>query len=75
MQQGISEKVALVVHFIAAFITGFVLAYSRSWRLALAMTAILPCIAITGAVMNIFLSKYIQYAFIFIYFHVTNFAF
>ncbi|KAH9849517.1 P-loop containing nucleoside triphosphate hydrolase protein [Lenzites betulinus] len=60
VQQGISEKVALVVNFLAAFVTGFVLAYVRSWRLALAMSSILPCIAIAGGVMNKFLSMYMQ---------------
>ncbi|KAG1751165.1 P-loop containing nucleoside triphosphate hydrolase protein [Suillus lakei] len=60
VQQGISEKVAIVVSFMSAFITGFVLAYARSWRLALALTSIFPCIAITGAVMNKFISKYMQ---------------
>ena len=51
---------ALVVNFFAAFITGFILAYIRSWRLALALSTILPCIAITGSVMNRFVSKYMQ---------------
>ncbi|OSD02414.1 multidrug resistance protein 1 [Trametes coccinea BRFM310] len=60
VQQGTSEKVALVVNFLAAFVTGFVLAYVRSWRLALAMSSILPCIAIAGAVMNKFISSYMQ---------------
>lgn len=60
VQQGISEKVALVINFLAAFVTGFVLAYIRSWRLALAMTSMLPCIVVTGAVMNRFISKYMQ---------------
>ncbi|KAI4527252.1 ste6-like protein [Schizophyllum commune Loenen D] len=60
VQQGTSEKVALVVSFLAAFVTGFVLAYVRSWRLALAMSSIIPCIAITGGVMNKFVSKYMQ---------------
>ncbi|KAG1772443.1 P-loop containing nucleoside triphosphate hydrolase protein [Suillus occidentalis] len=60
VQQGISEKVPIVVSFLFAFITGFVLAYARSWRLALALTSIFPCIAITGAVMNKFVSKYMQ---------------
>ncbi|KAJ3876935.1 P-loop containing nucleoside triphosphate hydrolase protein [Lentinula edodes] len=60
VQQGISEKVALVVNFLAAFVTGFVLAYARNWRLALAMSSILPCIAITGALMGKFVSKYMQ---------------
>ena len=60
VQQGISEKVALAVSFISAFVTGFILAYARCWRLALAMSSILPCIGITGAVMNRFVSKYTQ---------------
>lgn len=60
VQQGISEKVALVVNFLAAFVTGFVLAYIRSWRLALALSSILPCIGITGGVMNKFISTYMQ---------------
>jgi ATP-binding cassette subfamily B (MDR/TAP) protein 1 len=60
VQQGTSEKVAMCCNFIAAFLTGFILAYARSWRLALAMSSILPCIAITGAVMNKFVSKYMQ---------------
>lgn len=60
VQQGISEKVALVVNFLSQFVTGFVLAYARSWRLALALSSILPCIGITGALMNKFVSKYMQ---------------
>ncbi|KAH9000914.1 P-loop containing nucleoside triphosphate hydrolase protein [Lactarius hatsudake] len=60
IQQGLSEKVALVVSYFAAFITGFVLAFARNWRLALAMSAILPSISITGAIMNKFMSKYMQ---------------
>lgn len=60
VQQGISEKVALVVNFLSAFFTGFILAYVRNWRLALALTSILPCIGITGGVMNKFISKYMQ---------------
>ena len=61
VQQGISEKVALVVMFLSAFVTGFVLAYIRNARLAGALTAILPCIGITGAVMNKNVSSYMQY--------------
>lgn len=61
VQQGISEKVPLVVNFLSAFVTGFVIAYIRNWRLALAISSILPCIGITGAVMNIAVSKFMQY--------------
>ncbi|KAJ7259510.1 P-loop containing nucleoside triphosphate hydrolase protein [Mycena haematopus] len=60
VQQGISEKVALVVNFLSAFATGFVVAYVRSWRLALAMSSILPCIALTGGIMNKSISRYMQ---------------
>jgi ATP-binding cassette subfamily B (MDR/TAP) protein 1 len=60
IQQGLSEKVALVVSLLSSFVTGFVLAFARNWRLALAMSSILPCIAITGAIMNRFMSKYMQ---------------
>jgi len=60
VQQGISEKVALVVNFAGAFICGFVLGFARSWRLALAMSSILPCIAITGGIMNKFISSYMR---------------
>lgn len=48
------------MQFISAFITGFVIAYIRSWRLALALSSILPCIAIAGGVMNKSVSKYMQ---------------
>lgn len=60
VQQGISEKVALVVNFLSAFFTGFILAYARNWRLALAMSSIIPCIGIAGGLMNKFVSKYMQ---------------
>ncbi|KDQ06798.1 hypothetical protein BOTBODRAFT_140755 [Botryobasidium botryosum FD-172 SS1] len=60
IQQGISEKVAMVVNFLGAFVCGFALAYARSWKMALALTSILPCIALAGAVMNRFVSRYMQ---------------
>ncbi|KAI6024287.1 P-loop containing nucleoside triphosphate hydrolase protein [Pisolithus marmoratus] len=60
VQQGISEKVALVVNSLCAFFTGFIIAYIQSWRLALAMSCIFPCIAVTGALMNKFVAKYTQ---------------
>ncbi|KAF6764137.1 multidrug resistance protein 1 [Ephemerocybe angulata] len=52
MQQATSEKVALTISFLAAFIT---------W-LALAMTSILPCMAIAGGFMNKFISMYKQFS-------------
>jgi len=63
VQQGISEKVALVAHFITTFLTGFIIAYARSWRLALAFSSMFPCIAIAGGVMAKFISAYTQSAY------------
>jgi ATP-binding cassette subfamily B (MDR/TAP) protein 1 len=60
VQQAISEKIPLTVSFISAFITGFALGYDRQWRLALAMSSMLPCLAITGALIDIFIAKYTQ---------------
>ncbi|KAI0252876.1 ABC transporter type 1, transmembrane domain-containing protein [Lactifluus subvellereus] len=42
VQQGLSEKVALTVTFISAFVTGFVLAFARNWRLALPCAPFYP---------------------------------
>ena len=39
VHQGISEKVPVALSFLSAFITGFALAYSRSWKLSLATPA------------------------------------
>ncbi|TFK26115.1 P-loop containing nucleoside triphosphate hydrolase protein [Coprinopsis marcescibilis] len=60
VQQATSEKVAMTINFLGAFLCGFILAFVRSWRLALAMSSILPCMAIAGGVMNKFISAYKQ---------------
>lgn len=60
IQEGISDKIPMSVMFIATFLTGFAVAYARSWKLALAMTSIIPCIIITGVVMNVFVAKFQQ---------------
>ncbi|KAI6010757.1 P-loop containing nucleoside triphosphate hydrolase protein [Pisolithus orientalis] len=62
VQQGISDKVALMANFFSAFLVGFILAYTQSWRLALAMSSIFPCIGIVGGIMNKFVTKYVQEA-------------
>ncbi|KIY73235.1 ste6-like protein [Cylindrobasidium torrendii FP15055 ss-10] len=62
VQKGIGEKVALSVTTIAAFITGYILAYVQEWRLALAMTAILPPIVFSGGLMNFFVGRNIAAA-------------
>lgn len=61
-QTGISEKQPLAVSYLATFATGFILAYVQSWRLALALTSILPVIMMCGAVMGITLTKFSKMA-------------
>ncbi|CAD6968823.1 unnamed protein product [Tilletia controversa] len=57
IQEGISDKIPMSVMFFATFITGFVVAYFRSWKLALSMTSIIPCVMISGSVMNVFIAR------------------
>jgi ATP-binding cassette subfamily B (MDR/TAP) protein 1 len=60
VQMGISEKVTVSVTCISSFVVGFILAYARSWRLALALSSMIVCIIAIGGVMKKFLSKYTQ---------------
>ncbi|KAG2070640.1 P-loop containing nucleoside triphosphate hydrolase protein [Suillus decipiens] len=60
VQMGISEKVTVSVGCISSFIVGFIIAYVRSWRLALALSSMIVCIIVIGGVMKKFLSKYTQ---------------
>ena len=61
VQQAISEKVAIIVSSISSFFIGFAIAYVRCWQLALAMSSVLLCLIITGALMNKFVSKYTKW--------------
>lgn len=58
VQDGTSERVALVTQYLATFVTGFTLAFARSWRLALALSSLLPVIMTVGVVMMTLMSKY-----------------
>ncbi|EGN96419.1 hypothetical protein SERLA73DRAFT_170797 [Serpula lacrymans var. lacrymans S7.3] len=60
VQQGISEKFALLGSNVGAFATGMIIAYIKSWRLALALTSMLPCLVIIGALMAILCSRCAQ---------------
>jgi ATP-binding cassette subfamily B (MDR/TAP) protein 1 len=76
VQEGISEKVPLCLVYFSTFITGFVrksmphrvtlltplVAFARNWRLAFAISTILPCIAITVGIMVRFQVKYTELA-------------
>ena len=57
VQEGTSEKVALIVQYLATFITGFVLAFVRGPLLALALSSILIVIVGIGIFMRSFMAK------------------
>lgn len=73
VQQGISEKVPIVASFAGSFFCAFILAFVRSWRLALALSTILPAIITAGALMNKFVVMYKQYVFISPTFEIISF--
>ena len=58
VQDGTSERVAIIVQYLSTFVTGFVLAFARGWRLALALSSILPVIVATGAIMMGAMTKF-----------------
>ncbi|KAK4704235.1 ATP-binding cassette, subfamily B (MDR/TAP), member 1, partial [Phenoliferia sp. Uapishka_3] len=58
IQEGISDKIPMTVMLLSTFVTGFVVAYVRNWRLALVVSTIIPCIALAGGFMNKFISAF-----------------
>ncbi|KAI8094285.1 putative ABC transporter protein [Thamnidium elegans] len=58
IQDGISEKFGLLVMCLGQFITGFVVAFVKGWRLAVVMLATLPLLAGAGGAMGYFITKY-----------------
>lgn len=57
IQEGISDKIPNTCMLISTFVSGMIVAYVRSWKLTLVLSSIIPCIVITGTIMNIFVSK------------------
>ncbi|KAK4510318.1 RNA-dependent ATPase [Mucor velutinosus] len=58
IQDGISEKMGLLVQLIAQFIGGFIVAFVKGWQVAVIMLATLPLMFGTGRVMAYFITKY-----------------
>ena len=51
IQAGIGDKVAVFLEHFTSFLTGYTIAFAFSWKLALVMSATLPCMTILGGVM------------------------
>ncbi|ORX89508.1 ste6-like protein [Basidiobolus meristosporus CBS 931.73] len=62
IQDGISEKFPQSCSYVATFISAFVIAFTRSWQLTLVLCCIIPMIAISVGVLNMFTSKFVKRA-------------
>ncbi|CAG8589114.1 1899_t:CDS:10 [Acaulospora morrowiae] len=51
-QEGISEKVGLVIQYVSTFITGFIIGFTKGWLLTLVLCSVFPLLAITGGFMG-----------------------
>ncbi|TIC63364.1 P-loop containing nucleoside triphosphate hydrolase protein [Wallemia mellicola] len=58
LQDGISQKVPLVIMSCSTFIAAFVIGFILEWRLTLVTAAIFPVIMIVGTASEMFSSKY-----------------
>ncbi|KAI7854460.1 P-loop containing nucleoside triphosphate hydrolase protein [Circinella umbellata] len=60
IQDGISEKLGLLIQMVASLITGVVIAMAKGWQLAVVMLAPIPILAGVSTAMSHFYSKYTQ---------------
>ncbi|KAI8146321.1 putative ABC transporter protein [Fennellomyces sp. T-0311] len=60
IQDGISEKLGLLVQMVAAVITGVIVAFVKGWQLAVVMLAPIPVLAGVSTAMGYFYAKYTQ---------------
>ncbi|KAJ3106312.1 ATP-binding cassette, sub-B (MDR TAP), member 4 [Phlyctochytrium planicorne] len=52
IQEGISEKAGGVFQQVAAFLAGFVIAFTKGWKLALVLCSVFPLLAGVGTLMS-----------------------
>ncbi|XP_010234205.1 ABC transporter B family member 1 [Brachypodium distachyon] len=48
VQDAISEKLGSLIHYMATFVSGFVVGFTAAWQLALVTLAVVPLIAVIG---------------------------
>ena len=58
IEEGISNKIGILLQNICSFICCLTIAFISSWKLTLYMTTILPALIIIGAIMGTLLKKY-----------------
>ncbi|GAB4856643.1 Multidrug resistance protein 1 [Ancistrocladus abbreviatus] len=57
VQDAISEKLGNFIHYMATFVSGFVVGFTAVWQLALVTLAVVPLIAVIGAIHTTTLAK------------------
>ncbi|OVA18948.1 ABC transporter [Macleaya cordata] len=57
IQDAMGEKVGKFIQLISTFIGGFVVAFTRGWRLAVVMLSCIPPIVIAGGAMSLIMSR------------------
>ncbi|KAK3036362.1 hypothetical protein RJ639_032131, partial [Escallonia herrerae] len=57
VQDAISEKLGNFIHYMATFVSGFVVGFTAVWQLALVTLAVVPLIAVIGAIHATTLAK------------------
>ncbi|XP_071910581.1 ABC transporter B family member 1-like [Coffea arabica] len=57
IQDAISEKLGNFIHYMATFVSGFVVGFTAVWQLALVTLAVVPLIAIIGGIHTTTLAK------------------
>ncbi|XP_024024823.1 ABC transporter B family member 1 [Morus notabilis] len=57
VQDAISEKLGNFVHYMATFVSGFVVGFTAVWQLALVTLAVVPLIAVIGGIHTTTLAK------------------
>ncbi|KAJ0966591.1 hypothetical protein J5N97_023508 [Dioscorea zingiberensis] len=57
VQDAISEKLGNFIHYMATFVSGFVVGFTAVWQMALVTLAVVPLIAVIGGIHTTTLSK------------------
>ncbi|KAG9287107.1 hypothetical protein G9A89_001001 [Geosiphon pyriformis] len=58
IQDGISEKVTLAFSYFSQFVSAYVIAFTKSWKMTLVISCLLPLIVVTTTIMNKFSAIY-----------------
>lgn len=52
IQEGIGDKVGMLIQSVSSFITAFVIGFTKGWKLTLVILAVSPALGISGALFS-----------------------